>query len=67
MKRRHAGKRFLTVGILLCILGGILAATWNGYGAYAMVGLQIVGIALLAIGAIRFLTNRNWRPANAGP
>lgn len=63
MKRRHGGKRFLLAGFLLCIVGVLLAALWNGYGAYAMVGLQVVGIALLLVGVLRFLAIRNWHPA----
>jgi hypothetical protein len=41
--------KLLLTGLALIVLGGVLAATWSGYGAYVMVVLDLIGLVLIAV------------------
>lgn len=53
--------RVLLIALVLWVVGGLLAAFWNGYGAYAMVGLDMIGLVWLVVGLL-VVSSRHRRP-----
>lgn len=51
--------KLVIAAVALVILGVVLAATVNGYGAYVMVGLDLIALFLLAVALGRRLARRS--------
>jgi hypothetical protein len=57
--------RVVLIAVALWVVGGLLAAFWSGYGAYVMVGLDLLGLVWLIVGLAFVLHRRHARAASA--